>query len=492
MAERKLSTFERLRKGQMPRNRRERREIERRLNAPDPGLEIVYPDAAGIDVGQNSHHVCVPPGGDPRPVREFGCWTQALEEMAQWLRSGRIRTVVMQSTGVYWMGGYDVLQPHGLEVHLVDARATKNVPGRKSDVQECQWRMKLDTYGLLRQCFLPAPAVHAVWTVWRLREQHLRDAARCIQHMQKALTEMNVQLHVALSDISGVSGQAIIRAILAGQRDPKTLAALRDPRCQASEEEFVASLQGNWKPDVRFELQPAVDAYDFYHQQLARCDQQLRIYLKLMPDGTAKFHSLSASPVEPLTREAKQKKRRGQKALMPSPKTEAEPEFDLEQELVRILGVNPMSSIDGIGVVTVMTVISEVGADLSPWETGKRWVSWLNLAPKRDVSGGKVIRHVRPKHNNRIANAFRLGAQSLQHKDSYLGARFRYLVAKLGKPKAIKAMARYLACLYYRLITKGQAFVDQGAAVFEQKRRQRELASLERRAQNIGYKVVAA
>ena len=282
MAKRKLSTFERLQRGERL-NRKERREVQQRLNLDDPGLDIIHRDAAGIDVGNESHFVSVPPDRNPQPIREFGSWTAALEEMARWLKDCRIRTVVMQSTGVYWIALHDVLQRHGLEVNLVDARGTKNVPGRKSDVQECQWLRKLHTYGLLRPCFLPPPEIHAVRTLWRLRSQHVRDAGRCIQRMQKAMIQMNGQLHNALSDISGVSGQAIIRAVLKGERDPEVLAKLRDPRCQASEEEIVQSLQGNWKEDVLFELQQAVDAYDFYQQQMKKCDQQLRRYIAALP-----------------------------------------------------------------------------------------------------------------------------------------------------------------------------------------------------------------
>ena len=287
MGKRKLSTFERLRNGKLQWNRKQRREVERRLNSADPGLEIIHPHAAGIDVGNESHYVAVPPGRDARPVREFGSWTAALEEMAQWLKSCGVETVVMQSTGVYWIAVHDVLERHGLEVNLVDARGTKSVPGRKSDVQECQWLLKLHTYGLLRSCFLPAPEIHGVRTVWRLRDQHVKDAGRCIQHMQKALIAMNVQLHIAISDLSGVTGQAIIRALLSGQRDPRKLAALRDRRIQATEEEILHSLQGNWKEDVLFELQQAVEAYDFYQMQLAACDTQLKSYMAALPTPEA-------------------------------------------------------------------------------------------------------------------------------------------------------------------------------------------------------------
>ena len=450
MAKVKLSAFDRLRLGARL-NRKERRDVEQRLSAADPGLEIVNRDAAGIDVGNESHFVAVPRGRDAQPVREFGSWTAALVEMAQWLTRCGIRTVVMQSTGVYWIAVHDVLQKRGLEVNLVDARGTKNVPGRKSDVQECQWLMRLHTYGLLRACFLPAPEIHGIRTVWRLRDQHIKDAGRCIQHMQKSLIAMNVQLHNALSDIGGTSGQAIIRALLAGQRDPKTLAALRDRRCMASEEEIVHSLQGVWKPDVLFELQQAVDAYDFYRQQMAKCDEQLKQHMALLPARRVETLVSSAEP-SPTDMSKKSRSRKPQGN---------EPAFDLGAELERILSVNA-TTIDGINVMTFQTVLAEVGPDLSAWKTEAHWSSWLNLAPKRDVSGGRVIRHVREHRTNRVGNAFRMAAQALLRSHSYLGARCRYLRAKLGGQKAVKAMARVLACLYYRLVTKGQRWVDQG------------------------------
>jgi transposase len=483
MAKVKLSAFDRLRLGARL-NRKDRRDVEQRLSAADPGLEIVNRDAAGIDVGNESHYVAVPRGRDAQPVREFGSWTAALVEMAQWLVRCGIRTVVMQSTGVYWIAVHDVLQKHGLEVNLVDARGTKNVPGRKSDVQECQWLMRLHTYGLLRACFLPAPEIHGIRTVWRLRDQHVKDAGRCIQHMQKSLIAMNVQLHNALSDIGGTSGQAIIRALLAGQRDPKTLAALRDRRCMASEEEIVHSLQGVWKPDVLFELQQAVDAYDFYRQQMAKCDEQLKQYMASLP---ARSVETIVSSIEPTPTDMS-KKSRSRKPRKPQGN---EPTFDLEAELERILSVNA-TTIDGINVMTVQTVLAEVGPDLSAWKTEAHWSSWLNLAPKRDVSGGRVIRHVREHRTNRVGNAFRMAAQALIRSHSYLGARCRYLRAKLGGHKAIKAMARVLACLYYRLVMKGQRWVDQGIEEFNRRSEQRELALLQRKAQKHGMQLVPA
>ena len=483
MAKRKLSTFERLQRGERL-NRKQRREVQQRLNLDDPGLDIIHRDAAGIDVGNESHFVSVPPDRNPQPIREFGSWTAALEEMARWLKDCRIRTVVMQSTGVYWIALHDVLQRHGLKVNLVDARGSKNVPGRKSDVQECQWLRKLHTYGLLRPCFLPPPEIHAVRTLWRLRSQHVRDAGRCIQRMQKAMIQMNVQLHNALSDISGVSGQAIIRAVLKGERDAKLLAKLRDPRCQASEEEIVQSLQGNWKEDVLFELQQAVDAYDFYQRQMQQCDQQLRRYMAALPT-CAPVPPPASAPSLPSAKEGKQGRARK------SRRQGNQPAFDLAAELERILGVNPIT-IDGIDVLTIQTVLAEVGPDLSAWKTERHWTSWLNLAPKRDVSGGRVIRHVRQHHTNRAGHAFRMAAQSLIRSQSYLGARYRYLRAKLGGLKAVKAMARYLACLYYRLLTRGQIWVDRGTEEFDRRNQQRELAALQRKARKHGLQLVPA
>jgi transposase len=483
MAKRKESTYERLRKGQ-PLNRREKREVAQRLNAADPGWEVINRHAAGIDIGNESHHVAVWADRDEQPVREFGSWTGDLERMAEWLKSCGVESVVMQSTGVYWVAVYDVVQRHGLQVHLVDARGTKNLPGRKSDVQECQWLLKLHTYGLLRSCFLPPEAIRRLRTVWRLRDQQVKEAGRAVQHMQKALTEMNVQLHNVISDLAGVTGQAIVRALLKGERDPLQLAGLRDGRIQAREEELVASLRGNWKDDALFELQQAVDAYDFHQKQITQCDERLQEYLAVLPSREV------AAPEAPgeATEASGRLRRRTSKPRKPKGN---QPAFALKPELERILGVDP-TTIAGIDVMTVQTVLAEVGADLSAWKTERHWTSWLNLAPKRDVSGGRVIRHVREHRTNRVGNAFRMAAQSLLRSESYLGARLRYLRAKLGAIKAVKAMARHLACLFYRLLTKGQAWVDRGAAEFERRRQEREFAMLQRKARDFGMTLVPA
>jgi len=260
-------------------NRKERKDWARRLQAEDPGLEIVHPHAAGIDVGNGMHYVAVRPDRDPQPVRRFECFTADLHSLADWLQRCGVKTVAMQSTGVYWIPLYEILEERGIQVYLVNARHTKNLPGRKSDVQESQWLLKLHTYGLLNNSFQPPSEIRVLRTYWRQRGEHVRGAATCIQRMQKALTQMNVQLANVISDVSGLTGQTIVRSIVAGEHDPRKLAELSDPRIQASREEVAKSLEGNWRPELLFVLQQEVAMYDTYQQRIAECDQQLQEHL---------------------------------------------------------------------------------------------------------------------------------------------------------------------------------------------------------------------
>src|SRR5499427_4910446 len=265
-------------------NRKQRRETMRKIHSEEISLEVVHPNAAGIDIGNESHYVAVPPSRDNQRVRCFGCTTAELKAMAAWLKQCGIRTVAMQSTGVYWIAVYDILEQAGLEVYLVNARDTKNLPGRKSDVQESQWLMKLHTYGLLRNSFRPAQQIRTMRTYWRQRNDLVQSASRHIQRMQKALTQMNVQLANVLSNISGKSGQAIIKAILAGERDPHKLAVLRNPRVKANEEQIARYLEGNWQQDLLFVLKQEHEAYEFCQKQMAACDEQLQQYLQQRED----------------------------------------------------------------------------------------------------------------------------------------------------------------------------------------------------------------
>jgi transposase len=455
-------------------NRKQRREMTRRIQSEDIRLEVVHPDAAGIDIGNESHYVAVPPTRDKQPVRRFGCTTAELKEMAIWLKQCAIRTIAMQSTGVYWIAVYDILEAAGFEVYLVNARETKNLPGRKSDVQESQWLMKLHTHGLLRNSFRPSQEIRTMRTYWRQRNDLVRSAGRHIQRMQKALTQMNVQLANVLSDISGMSGQAIIQAILEGQRDPHELAALCNWRVKASEEEIARSLEGNWQEDLLFVLKQEQDGYEFCQKQMAECDRRLEQYLKQTEDRSAG----ASLPEE--KRKERLKKKKGNK-----------PQFDLRGELFRMVGTD-LTRIDSIDVMTAMTIISEAGWDMSKWKTEDHFVSWLRLCPDNKVSGDKVIGKGRLPTNNRVSLALKMAASSLRASNTYLGAQFRRLRTKLGAPVAIKAMAAKLARLVYRMLRHGLQFVDQGAEFYETQHRKLQINYLKWKAANLGFQIIEA
>jgi len=481
MAAKKMSTFQRLHAQHL--NRKQKRALGRQLLADDPALQVIHPNAAGIDVGNESHFVAILSSRDADPIREFGSWTADLHKMAKWLKEHGITTVAMQSTGVYWIPVLEILEQYGIEVYLVNAHGTKNLPGRKTDVQECEWLRKLHTYGLLRNSFRPPEEIRSIRTIWRQRDRLVKESARSIQHMQKALTKMNVQLANAISDISGETGMAIIRAILEGKRDPWELAKLRNNKIAASEEEIANSLQGHWREDVLFELRQTVEAYDFYQKQMLACDKELEKYTASIETRTITHTQELPENAIPLVSSKRTKKRK--------PRKKTHPNFELSGELERIMGVD-LTRIDGIDVLTAQVIFSEIGTDFSAFPTENHFASWLLLTPHREISGGKVIRHLPAKGRNRVANALRMAAQSLTRSDSYLGARYRRLRARLDGQVAIKAMARYLACLVYRMITKGQAYVDKGAAHYEIKREEKERLALQKKAASLGLRLVAA
>src|SRR5467141_229988 len=455
-------------------NRKQRREMTRKIQSEDISLEMLHPDAAGIDIGNESHYVAVPPTRDSQPVRRFGCTTAELKAMAQWLKQCGIRTVAMQSTGVYWIAVYDILEEAGMEVYLVNARETKNLPGRKTDVQEGQWLMKLHTYGLLRNSFRPSQEIRTLRTYWRQRNDLVQSAGRHIQRMQKALTQMNIQLANVLTDISGMTGQAIIKAILGGQRDPHKLAEFRDPRVKASEEEIARSLEGNWQDDLLFVLQQEQDGYEFCQKQMAECDQRLGQYLQRREDRSAGANL----PEE--KRKGRLQKKKGNK-----------PRFDMRTGLFRMTGTD-LTRIDGIDVMTAMTIHSEAGWDMSKWETEDHFVSWLRLCPDNRISGEKIIGKRRLPTNNRITIALKMAASSLRKSKTYLGAQFRRLRTKLGAPIAIKAMAAKLARLVYRMLRYGMKYVDQGTEFYEAQHRKLQIKQLKWKAAKLGFRVVDA
>jgi transposase len=455
------------------RNRKERKEWARRLQSEDPGLEVVHPQAAGIDVGNGAHYVAVRPDRDREPVRRFECFTADLHRVADWLQSCGVKTVAMQSTGVYGIPLYEILEERGFEVYLVNARHSKNLPGRKSDVQESQWLLKLHTYGLLNNSFRPPAEIRVVRTYWRQRAEHVQGAATCVQRMQKALTQMNVQLANVISDLSGLTGQAIIRAIVGGERNPRKLAELSDPRVHASREEIAKSLEGNWRPELLFVLQQEVEMYDTYQRRIDECDHRLQKQLASFTDSV---------PSRPPDAKPPGKKARPAKNA---------PQFDLSSELQRIAGID-LTRIDGIDVMVAQTLLTEVGLDMSKWKTEAHFASWLGLCPDNRISGDKVLSRGTRRVVNRAATALRQAANTLIRSRSYLGAQYRRLRTKLGAPKAITAMAHRLARLVYRMLKYGQQYVDKGTEYYDQRYRRQQLQLLRKKAARLGLQVVEA
>lgn len=434
------------------------------------GLPPLNLHAAGIDVGSAEHYVAVPADRDPEPVQVFGSFTADLHRMAQWLKGCRIETVVMQATGVYWTALYDVLEGYGLQVNVVNARHTKTLPGRKSDVQECQWLQKLHTFGLLNNSFRPADEIRVLRSYLRQRENLVTAAGTAIQHMQKALTEMNIQLANVISDISGTTGMKILRDIVRGERDPQKLAMHKHGRIQASREEIARSLEGTWRPELLFVLAQSLELYDTYLEKIRACDLRIDTHLKAME---AKVDATQPVPVSRRTRGPRKH----------------EPRFDLRGQLYRITGVD-LTQIDGVDVQTAQTVISEVGVDMSRWETEERFVSWLGLCPDNRVSGGKVLKRGTRKVVNRASTALRLAAWGLLRSQSALGAKFRRLRARLGAPKAITAMAHLLARLIYRMLKFGHEYVDKGMEYYETKYRQQQLQWVAKQAAALNMQLI--
>jgi hypothetical protein len=391
--------------------------------------------------------------------------------MGRWLVEKGVRSVAMQSTGVYWMPVFEVLEQQGLEVYLVNARHTKNLPGRKSDVQECQWLLKLHTFGLLNNSFQPTDEIRIARTLWRQRGALVAEAASTIQRMQKVLTEMNVQLNNVLSDISGVSGMNIIQTILDGERDPWELAAWVESGVKATPEDIAKSLEGNWREELLFVLRQHVELYRIYQEKIDDCDLQLRKHLESLGSKV----DLQTQPIGPRPK-GKNKSRNA-------------PAFDLRTELYRITGID-WSQINGMDVLTAQTVIAEAGADLSAFPSEKQFTSWLGLCPSNDTSSDKILNRRTRKVVNRATVALRNAASTLVRSQSYLGAQYRRLRTRLGAPKAITAMARKLACLFYRLIKHGQPYVDKGTEYYEARYREQQIRSLSKKAQKLGLQLV--
>ena len=431
-------------------------------------LSQVNLNAAGIDVGAGSHFASVPQGRCGQPVREFEAFTADLYRLADWLSECGVETVVMESTGVYWIPLFGVLEERGFEVMLVDPRRIKNVPGRKSDVLDCQWLQQLHTYGLLSGAFRPEAEIRCLRSYLRQRTMLVEYASHHIQHMQKALTQMNVKLQNVISNITGQTGMAIIEAIVSGERDPRQLAQLRNYRIRADEETIAKSLQGHWLEEHIFELTQALELYRMYHTKIDECDRKIEAQLERFEDITG-----GETP-------AGKGRRRSQGNA---------PGFDIRTHLYRMTGVD-LTRIDGIDGFTALKVISEIGTDMTKWPSAKHFASWLGLSPDNRSTGGKVMSSRTKASANRAAAALRLAAHGLHRSDSALGAFLRRKKAHLGAPKAITATAHKLARLIYSMLRFGQDYVDAGAEYYESQYQQRALRTAKRRAYQLGYQLV--
>jgi transposase len=427
----------------------------------------VFPNAAGIDVGGSSHWVAVPRHADDEPVREFGAMTDDLNAMADWLLACRVDTVALESTGVYWIPVYEVLEQRGLTVWLVDARQMKYVPGRKSDVQDCQWLQKLMSLGLLRAAWRPGDEVCVVRAVVRQRAVLLTEQSSWVLRMHKALVQMNIQLAEVLSDIMGASGQAIIRAIARGERDPQVLAALRNARVRRSEEDIMRALQGNWREEHLFVLVQSLAMYDSLAQRVLECDAKIEALLVPL-----KRHEIELTGAT----------KRGS----PNPLG-----FNARLALASWAGVD-LTRINGISEGAAFTILSEVGPDLSRFASVKHFCSWLSLCPGTKISGGKLLNARTRRSANRVRQALKMAAMSLARNDSALGAFYRRLCTRMDKPRANTAVAHKLARMVYFMLKRGEAFVDQGQQRYEEQQRQRSIAALTRRASALGFRLEPA
>ena len=454
----------------MTRNRTHRSSKSRRSTSL---LERINADVAGIDLGSQKHYVAVPTDRDTQPVRTFGAFTGELHRLADWLSACGIRSVAMEATGVYWIPLFEILEARGFEVLLVNAQHVKNVPGRKTDVLDCEWLRDLHSVGLLRGSFRPADAVAALRGYLRHRDTLVKSMSTVVLRMQKALTQMNVQLHQVISDITGKTGMAILHDIVAGRTDPEQLAGHRDPRCHASTSEFVAALTGNYRAEHVFVLKQNLELFTTIQSKLSDCDAAIEAYLQQL--------------VEPL---------KNPEPLLPvsarrSKHHETEPAFDSRPYLQRLTGTD-LTQIDGIGPHNALQLVSEIGVDMTRWATEHHFTSWLALAPKNKITGGRVISSKTSPSANRAAGILRMAAFAVAKTRTALGAFYRRLAVRTGKAKAITATARKLAILVYRML-KGDLtkYVDPGPDLYSERQRQRVIHNLRRRAAALGLQLIA-
>ena len=428
-------------------------------------------NAAGVDIGAEVHYVAVPHGRDPegQDVRHFSTFTADLYKLGDWLSQCNIDTVAMESTGIYWIPLFEILDSRGFDVRLVNPRNIKNAPGRKTDVLDCQWIQQLHTYGLLQSAFRPENQICELRAYLRQRAMLISYASHHIQHMQKALEQMNIKLNRVISDITGVTGMKIIRAIISGERNPVKLASMRNPICNNNEATIAKALEGNWRSEHIFALQQAVELYDFYKKQIIECESRIQRHLENFDDRS------NGAPL--------------QKPSHRSGGSSNKFTFDARGYLYRITGID-LTRIEGIQAPTALTIIGEIGIDMSPWPTEKHFASWLGLCPGSKISGGKVLSSKTKPSANRAAHAFRLAAYSLQRSKSAIGAFLRRKKAQIGAPKAITATAHKIARIFYNMLKYGMDYFDLGQEYYEQRYQDRVVANLKRKAKKFGFELV--
>jgi transposase len=433
-------------------------------------FEQININAAGIDIGAQTHYVAVPKGRDPQgqDVRYFETFTTDLYALADWLTQCDIDTVAMESTGVYWIPLFDILEQKGFEVRLVNPRSIKHAPGRKSDVVDCQWIQQLHTYGLLTSAFRPDDQISVLRSYHRQRAMLVNHASTHIQHMQKALELMNIKLNNVISDITGVTGMKIIRSILSGERNPKKLALHRNPRCKKSVKEIAKSLHGNWRDEHLFALKQAVALYGFYQTQIEACDQKIQTQLSCFEDRS------NGCELPPTGKSGGS----GKKLT-----------FDARKHLYRMTGVD-LTRIVGLDTPTVLSIISEVGLDMNRWPTSKHFASWLSLSPGSKISGGKNFSSKTKPSANRAAHAFRMAAYSLHRSNTAIGAFLRRKKAQLGAPKAITATAHKIARIFYEMLKNRTEYKDLGVDYYQNRYKERTLRNLKRKAKIFGFELV--
>jgi len=452
--------------------RKRKKELKIKKNKKKTSLPLINPNSAGIDIGSSEHYVSVPEDRDEANVRSFKSFTCDLKALAKWLKDCGIDSVAMESTGVYWIPLYQLLEKHGFDVKLVNAQHTKNVPGRKTDVLDCQWQQKLNTYGLLRGSFRPEDKICKLRSLLRHRDSLVKNASTHVQRMQKAMTQMNIQLHNVISDITGKTGMKIIKAIIDGERDPVKLANLKDPRIKNSHATLAKSLEGTWREELIYVMKDNYEHYLYEREKIRACDMEIE-----------KLLSTFQSKIDPEEKPLKKAKR-------PSWKDRNNKfHFDLQKHLYRVTGID-LTKVDGFNTITIMKVISECGIDMSKWPSHKHYSSWLGICPNNKITGNKVQNTKTKKVVNRAAEAFRVAAMSLKHSKSYLGAFYRRINRRHGPSKAITATAHKLAIIFYHMMKYRKEYVDMGMDYYEQKYKERVIKNLKKTAKLFNLEIV--